>query len=411
MDRSFHQWARGFWAVTSAAALGSLFCLESAPAAADSSLPAMTVALEYSEMDQSPAFWAVPITVRATPFKKEPAAVSGKIIRGILHLGGGASNSIPFLWQRDAGKLFLDLNRNEDLTDDPAGVFSLAAPVQGSRGFRNEVFQKIHLIFNTKCDQWTGPCSVLVDVNLWDFGQQPVCNVGIRSAWMGKLTLQGKDWQVGIVPNGPSPESWFEGSSLLLRPWENRTQPFALNNGALDAIPFSPNLFLDGCAYATALVDSAAKGPLQPTLRFAPQSVPLGELRITGKFIRRLVLPGGQSLVVLDQPSEIVQVPVGRYRAPQVQLAGKGAEAVRNANFPETERGITVTEKSAAMMADGGPLTNMVIVNREGQDLRFDYRLVGANEQPYKLVGPMRQPEWSVFRGGKRIASGRFEFG
>src|SRR5208282_6239142 len=110
-------------------------------------------------------------------------------------------------------------------------------------------------------DKWTGPCSVLADVNLWDLGQQLICNVGFRSLWAGKLALRGKDWQVGILPNGPSPDSWFEGSSLLLRPWENRTLPFSLNDGSLDAIPFSPNIFFDGGAYAAALVESAAKGP------------------------------------------------------------------------------------------------------------------------------------------------------
>lgn len=357
-------------------------------------------------MGYSTAFWGVPIAERATPFKKEPPAASGTI-RGILNFGEDASNSIPFLWQRDAGKLFLDLNRNEDLTDDPYGALSAAGPLR----FQSQTFQKVHLTFTTKCDKWTGPSAVLVDINLWGFAQQPGCSVGFRSLWQAKLSLQGKDWQVGIVPSAPSPESWFAGRSLLLRPWENRKLSFSLNDGSLDVLPFSPNLFLDGGAYALALIDSAAKGPLQPSLRFAPQSVPLGELKITGKFIQRLVLPGGQILVVLDQPSEIVKVPVGRYRAPEVQLAGNGAVAVRNANFPDTEGGIAVTAQSAAVLVDGGPLTNRVVVNREGHDLRFDYRLVGANEQAYRLVGPVRQPEWTVFRGGKRIASGRFEFG
>jgi type IV secretory pathway protease TraF len=160
-----------------------------------------------------------------------------------------------------------------------------------------------------------------------------------------------------------------------------------------------------------ALVDNAAKGPLQPSLRFAPQSVPLGELRITGKFIQRLLLPGGQTLVVLNQPAETVKVPVGRYRPPEVQLGPNSSLAVRNPNFLETETGTEVTASSPSVIVDGGPLTNRVIVNREGRDLRFDYRLIGAREQPYRLVGLVQQPEWSVFRGETKIASGKFEFG
>jgi hypothetical protein len=246
---------------------------------------------------------------------------------------------------------------------------------------------------------------------LWGYAQQLGCNVGFRSLWAGQLALQGKDWQAGIVPSAPSPDNWFGGRSLLLRPWENRKLPFSLNDGSLDALPFSPNLFLDGGAYAVALVDNAAKGPLQPSLRFAPQSVPLGELRITGKFIQRLLLPGGQTLVVLNQPAETVKVPVGRYRPPEVQLGPNSSLAVRNPNFLETETGTEVTASSPSVIVDGGPLTNRVIVNREGRDLRFDYRLIGAREQPYRLVGLVQQPEWSVFRGETKIASGKFEFG
>ncbi|MGO8698540.1 MAG: hypothetical protein ACLQVY_12565 [Limisphaerales bacterium] len=407
MDRFFHRWARGFRAVTFAAALGSLFGLGYTLSAADSPPPATTVALEYTEMDYTPAFWGVPITERATPFKKEPPAASGKTIRGVLNFGGEASNSIPFLWQRDAGKLFLDLNRNEDLTDDPQGALSATGPLR----FASQTFRSIHLTFATKCDKWTGLCAVLADLNMWGYAQQLGCSVGFRSLWEAKLDLQGKVWQVGIVPSAPAPDNWFAGRSLLLRPWENGKLPFSLNDGSLDALPFSPSLFLDGGAYAVALVDSVPKSPFQPCLRLVPQSFPLGELKITGQFIQRLLLPGGPALVVLNQPAETVKVPVGRYRAPEVQLGQNGSRAVRSPNFIETESGTKVTATSTAVIVDGGPLTNRVIVNREGRDLRFDYRLIGANEQPYKFVGLVQQPEWSVFRGEKKIASGKFEFG
>ena len=62
--------------------------------------------LEYQETGYAVFNWGVSLKLQTTPFKKEPAAASGKIIRGVLNFGGDASNAIAFLWQRDAAKTF-----------------------------------------------------------------------------------------------------------------------------------------------------------------------------------------------------------------------------------------------------------------------------------------------------------------
>ena len=52
------------------------------------------------------------------------------------------------------------------------------------------------------------------------------CTLAIRSFWQGKVTLQGRDWQVGIIQNNLDQSGSFENGRLLLRPWEKRNQPF-----------------------------------------------------------------------------------------------------------------------------------------------------------------------------------------
>ncbi len=64
-----------------------------------------TVLLEYRETDYNINNWGVYFRNQTAPFKREPAAVSGKVFRGVLDFGGVSTNSIPFLWQRDARKL------------------------------------------------------------------------------------------------------------------------------------------------------------------------------------------------------------------------------------------------------------------------------------------------------------------
>jgi hypothetical protein len=72
-----------------------------------------------------------------------------------------------------------------------------------------------------------------------------------------------------------------------------------------------------------------------------------------------------------------------------------------------------VDGKTPAVLDAGGPLTNSVTASRHGQDLRLDYRLVGAGGETYQLVKQDRSqpPEFAIYRGDKRIASGKFEFG
>ncbi len=204
---------------------------DSVPSSAPSS-NAVVAALDYQESDYSVGNWGVSVTVQTAPFKKEPAAATGKIIRGVLNFGG-ASNSIPFLWQRDAGKLYLDLNGNRDLTDDPSGVFTAPA----ARPVSYQTFTNVHLFFNTA----SGRCPVLADISFYDFGLQPMCITAVRSFWQGKVTLQGRDWQAGIVQNGLNPSGSLENSRLLLRPWEKRNQPFNASDGCWPAFPFRGN--------------------------------------------------------------------------------------------------------------------------------------------------------------------------
>jgi hypothetical protein len=72
-----------------------------------------------------------------------------------------------------------------------------------------------------------------------------------------------------------------------------------------------------------------------------------------------------------------------------------------------------VDARTTAVLQTGGPLTNSVTASRQGQDLRLDYCLVGAGGETYQLAKQDRSkpPEFAVYKGGKKIAYGTFEFG
>ncbi len=379
--------------------------------------------LEYQETAYTLNNLGVSSSQQSVVFKHEPAAAAGKVFRGTLNFGDNPSNAIAFLWQRDAGKLYLDLNRNQDLTDDPAGVFS----AQGTAppGYQNRTFADVHLILTTS---W-GPCPVLANLVFWDYGADSGCSVALRSFWQGKLTLAGQDWQVGMLPtiwskNGHRDIS-IENGHLLLRRWEKRDQAFNAFNGSLDTVPFWQKLFFDGHAYQLNWVaepqSSNEPGPnlglakrpaLQASLQFVEQSVPLGEMKITGKYIQRLTLSGNSGnpwFAILDQPAGTVRVPTGSYTQPGIQLEQNGVQAYGLAR----QVSVLVNGQTPATLEVGGPLTNSVAVTRHRSDLRLDYQLLGAGGQAYQLASVNRQnpPEFAIYHGGKKLATGSFEFG
>jgi hypothetical protein len=225
--------------------------------------------------------------------------------------------------------------------------------------------------------------------------------------------LQGQDWQAAIIPNASNQSNSFENGQLLLRPWDKRSQPFSADDGSLATVPFSRKLFLDGHAYQLDLVARPQDGEARPALQFTEQSAAVGELKITGKFIQRLVLSGGPQLVVLDQPAASVQIPTGSYIHPDIRLKQNGAEAFCKPGQTQIRWRFSVDDKTPAVLNVGGPLTNSVTASRHGRDLRLDYRLVGAGGETYQLANQNRSqpPEFAAFKGDRKIASGKFEFG
>jgi hypothetical protein len=154
-----------------------------ADSVSNSSSNSSVATLDYQEMKSGVINWSVSITTQDSAFKKEPPAVPGKIVRGVLEIGPNASNAIPFLWQRGAGKLYLGLDRDEDLTAPTAGVFK----ARNAEIIYYQTFTNVHLVLNTAF----GRCPVSADITVWDNGGEPRCNFWVHSLWQGKLTLQG----------------------------------------------------------------------------------------------------------------------------------------------------------------------------------------------------------------------------
>jgi hypothetical protein len=423
----------------------------SAPPAAPSGA-VTTVPLEYQETGYAFQFRDIIVVPRPVPFPKEPAAASNAVVRGVLKFGDNPDNAIAFLWQGGARRLVLDLNRNQDLTDDAEGGFSARALWSAAPTFLNQLFTNIHLTFPA-C---AGP-PMLVNLH-WSMDTvrhpgQALCGAEMRSFWQGMVTVAGHDWEVGLIQNLSGQPGSFRHGQLLLRPWEEHTRPFMTAGEqmrdslglpwegqnqmarASEAFALPPGVFFEGRAWQLDWSAEPRSREETLALRLTEQPTALGELRITGSFIQRLVLMGESYVVVLAQPSASVKVPPGRYYPYRARL--KHGDAVASFNFglpqsgkanvmeeisgakmpvvrpPPPEQAVVVDERQAGVLAVGGPLTNCVSATRRGRNLLLSYRLIGAGGEPYWMPGwsGWKTPQFTVCTSGTKLGAGQFEFG
>lgn len=385
------------------------------PAAALAPAPAYSVSLDYRELDASAGApnWNVPVVFQSSPFRREPDFGGRKAVRGTLKFGDRSDHFVAFILDVSQGKLHLDQNRNQDLTDDSGGMYSCQPRFSGDSSY---CFNNVRLGFKTAA----GVHPALLDLCFIDFGKnnQPSVFADRHYLWEGKLARDGQFWQVGLVDSLEGQIGTANGAVLLLRPWSARNQDHPGQAGPLDLFGFSRDLFFGGCAFRLDSAYVQQDNHPQYRLDFQPQPAELGRLRLTGRFIQRLVVTreSVQPLtVILDAPGPVATLPLGSYTNGRVSLKRGEVEASRLLDrfgrAPTVPCAPVIRSGNEAVLTTGGPLTNTLQVRRRGNFPVLDYQLLGAGGEAYEARGPHAEPGFAVCRAGKQIYSGKFEPG
>lgn len=136
------------------------------------------------------------------------------------------------------------------------------------------------------------------------------------------------------------------------------------------------------------------------------QSSALGELKLEGKYIERLVLRRKDGHIErFEQPAETIKLPVGEYL---LDAYLKGGYSCR---FPSGDSSVTVSEDKPVVLKFGAPLKQTVKAQRRGRILVLNYELLGAGGESYASPDRSTPPTFTIYKGDKKIASDKFEFG
>jgi hypothetical protein len=417
--------------------LVSIFAGEGPIAAESGPSPAPLVAhLQYREVDYAPLAWEVKVE-RVAHFTREPVYSGPGVFKGVQRLGSDTNAFVPFAWDERQRKLYVDLNRNGDLVDDSAGIFTAA-----DGGL--QLFRGIPLQFPSK----QGPYQVKVDAHV--FGQggsggEVRVFLYVRSLWDGAIELNGKKWYVAIIDRpdgriGPALGIKEFSDRMVLRSWEQRDKPclwwhaslahmhdlshvklvtfpyrYAGNAEVFDAFNLPANLFFEGQAYRLNYQVERTGAQAGMALSFLPFQTPLGKIHLGGDFIRRVVLDGIGSpegmTAVLDTPAAEIQVPMGVYARQLVLLERAGGT---NVAVGLGTNALAVLTTDAARLDAGGPLRNTVEAGSVSGDIvSLQYCLASAGDVRFYLAQHSEKdpPQLTIRQGGAVVGHGRFEFG
>jgi len=332
---------------------------------------------------------------REVAFKQEPDFGEREVVRGAVITERGGEGFIGFAWDEAEAKLYLDLNRNLDLTDDPSGVFESDGPPF------YQVFKDIPLATGG-----TPPRRYLVNMRFW--GRQRrrgSCSVSVRSGWRGEIDLAGQRWLMAVVDDVDSSISTTDAFAFQRLGRTGEAAPIPSDSEKLDA---TRKLFLGEESYDLAFEFVPGAEDTLLAVTFTTVDAPTGELRLEGTHIERIVLKGDRT-AILDRPGSSSTVAAGSYGHVTAFVSSPEGKERYQADVGR----FSVRAGGTTDLKIGAPLDNTVKIKRSGRSLELAYALKGVGGRSYERLAPSGclAPQFTVSQGGHEVFSGTFEYG
>lgn len=339
----------------------------------------------------------------ATTFIKEPNFGRGKIIRNSFPIPGKA---LPFAWDKRAAKLYIDFNRNLDLTDDPDNVFEAA-----EKKFAH-IFRDIPIDVVIK----DTPVRHFVVIQLYLSSRQLYGYMEVKTSWSGDIDLphiktrmmvtDDLNGEIGFNQNGRS-----SGSDLYsFIPLDFKDHPTSYPVQSFvnkERLSLYKSIFLNGKAYDLDYEFVKNEGEVLLKVAFTETYPDTGTLRFPGDSIKQVVLNGDYH-AILFSPSKEEKIPAGSYRNSRIYLQKDPSGTELNTNVMNS---FSFKDGEFYILKAGAPLKNKISISRMGSRLNIGYELSGIGGETYQRYDYQNPPEFTVFQGDKKIFSEKFTFG
>ncbi|MDH7600151.1 MAG: hypothetical protein QHH07_11045 [Sedimentisphaerales bacterium] len=344
---------------------------------------------------------SVPIQISPCrrPFAKEPDLKGHNLARFVIPVLAG-TRQLGLLLDQDEERLYVDLNADGDLTNDPNNRIRVSSMQVGARGRGYNLYD-----LKIPIGRLAGLDEDLVyrfQLMVWFCGRRGYRQAWLWSAYRVEADVDGKriildffDADLDGHIDTFSPTGTFRSTSYSA----GSTRPYAIPR----------QVFVAGSTYRLDMADF-------PTVRLLPYDGPLGRLTLhQGSVTGVALVDANQTFLWLDPCETTFSVPAGDYQVTFVGLGGGTRDGTRHipAQGYQGTR-VLVREGQDAELRLGTPLRHHVELRRAGRVLLLEYKLVGQGGEVYdlrRLFDTPPRPTFVVYKGQKAIVSEKFEFG
>jgi hypothetical protein len=318
----------------------------------------------------------------------------------------GHSEQVGFAWDSYESKLYIDLNRDGNLTNDPNGVLQSGDPVHGGNISQN--FPEFPLSISTP----HGKFNYRLKASLRNYSSWKHAEFVILSGYTGMVQLPDQEWAFRVVvPLGTdvSRSRDFSIPSITKGFSGHRANP----------LPLPKSVSLNSRCYDLEFEFREAKDDC-PDLWcvLTEKEVPLAQLRIESQSVNQLAFGNHEMLILpplVDEVDEAVSVPVGDFHLKTCSLKyqedrpGVSPQGIRDIR-------VKIAQEGENVLKIGAPFQNTVRIERMGKVLKFHYELKGIGGEIYsarEITGydDDKKPSVAIYKGDIQLAAGEFEYG
>lgn len=321
-------------------------------------------------------------------FKKEPEYSGDTVYRNAIRPGRSTSDFIGMACDIDAKTLYIDRNRNLDLTDDGPGV-------RTDDGFGREYAR----FTNVRIERMYGnvPVQYTLEIVVFIGGSYALA----QSGWIGDIEIAGIPCTLGMADNLDG--AFGSGDTFRFdhgRNWEAR-----LSCGEEDELSLPKWLWFEGRLYCIESNFRLMNGYTALAVSLTPVTENMMDIAFEGQFVSRVMMTNvGGEYVLLDWPQSTMRIPLGTYALQRIDLQDSLS------GYPRYTRTVTAQNN---LLKIGGPLKQTVTASREGVNLNLDYALQGVDHTNYSpdVLNRERRAQFEAYQGERRVGTGQFEYG
>lgn len=320
-------------------------------------------------------------------FKQEPGYAGEKVYRNAIRLGEDRENFIGLAFDVAANTLYVDRNRNLDLTDDGPGIVA-----EENWGPGSAQFSKVAI------EQTFGDISVPYVLETVFF--EDYCYSIVQSGWKGEIEIAGKRCEIAVADNMDGVFNYQDRFKLD----HERNREARLPFGTVSDLQLPGWLYFEGQSYRIEADFRVLDGQTALAVSFTPVVEDLMEIAFEGQFVSRIMLVDDNSEQgLMDWPPSTMHIPRGTYKLYRVDLLDSFTGYMYNRH----------TNVDGSMpLRTGGPVKQVVTANRRGNALGLDYALLGTDSIKYVPNQTYGNPiRFTIYRGDRKVGAGEFEYG